>query len=146
MKVQVSIDLHAEPEKVWPYLYEPDKAPQWIITYQRDEFASDQHSGVGTRFYVEEKSFGPLMKVTFEASEWVENQKLVLKMISGTGLKTYQQTMLLEKLEQGCRFTFSEVVELPMGFLGRFIATLGEGASHAALQKALLKLKALVEG
>src|SRR5512137_1050297 len=139
MKAQGSIDLLAAPEKVWPYLFEPDKVPQWCITYLKYEYAGDQCSGPGTRIYIEEKAGGPLMKNTFEITEWEQYHKLGLKMISGTGVKAYQQTMLLEKTEQGCRFTFSEVVELPMGFLGKIIGALMEGSSRSSVQKMLLK-------
>jgi hypothetical protein len=85
------------------------------------------------------------MRYTFEVTGWEEKRKLVLKMISGTGVKAYQQTLLLEKLEEGCRFTFSEEVELPMGVLGKIIGFLGEGMSRSTLRKMLLKLKSLVE-
>jgi len=145
MKAQESIILLATPEKVWPYLFEPEKVLQWCLTYQKYKYAGDQHSGPGMRFDVEEKAGGPLMRYTFEVTGWEEKRKLVLKMISGTGVKAYQQTLLLEKLEEGCRFTFSEEVELPMGVLGKIIGFLGEGMSRSTLRKMLLKLKSLVE-
>lgn len=145
MKAQESIILQAAPEKIWPYLFEPEKVLQWCLTYQKFAYAGDQHSQPGTTFYVEEKAGGPLMKITFEAIEWEPNRKLVLKMISGTGVKAYEQTLLLEKEGEGCRFTFGEVVELPMGVLGKLIGSLAEGSSRATLHKMLLKLKSLVE-
>lgn len=145
MNAQESIFLQVPSEKVWPYLFKPDRVLQWCLTYQKFEYTGDQRNQVGTRFYVEEKAGGPLMKITFEAIEWEENKKLVLKMISGTGVKAYQQTMLLEELEGGCRFTFSEVVVLPMGVLGRIIGSLAEAGSRSTLRKMLLKLKSLVE-
>jgi uncharacterized protein YndB with AHSA1/START domain len=145
MKAQESIVLLVTPEKVWPYLFEPEKVLKWCHTYQKYMFASEQHSGLGLQFDIEEKAGGPVMKYTFQATEWEENRKLVLKMISGTGVKAYQQTLLLEKLDEGCRFTFSEMVELPMGVLGKIIGFLGEGMSRASLRKMLLKLKSLVE-
>jgi hypothetical protein len=145
MHAQESIVLLAASEKVWPFLFEPEKVLQWCLTYQKYQYSGEQHSGVGTRFYVEEKAGGPLMKYTFEATEWEQNRKLTQKMISGTGVKAYQQNLLLEPQEQGCRFTFSEEVELPMGFLGRIIGSLAEGMSRSTLRKMLSTLKTLVE-
>jgi uncharacterized protein YndB with AHSA1/START domain len=145
MKAAGSIDIHAAPEKVWPYLFEPEKVLLWCHTYQKYEYTGDRRGELGSRFYVEEKAGGPLMKYTFEAAEWEENRKLTQKMISGTGVKAYQQTMLLEALPDGCRFTFMEDVELPMGFLGRLIGLLGEGMSRAAIKKMQEKLKSVVE-
>ena len=145
MKAAGTINIHATAEKVWPYLFEPEKVLLWCHTYQKYEYAGDRRGGVGSRFYVEEKAGGPLMKYTFEAVEWEPNRKLTQKMISGTGVKAYQQIMLLEALSEGCRFTFMETVELPMGFLGKIIGFLGEGMSRVAIKKMQEKLKSVVE-
>jgi carbon monoxide dehydrogenase subunit G len=145
MEVQESILIHAAPEKIWPYLVEPEKVLQWSSTFQKYEAVGEQHGGVGSRFYVEEKSAGILMKYTFEAVEWRENEQLCLRMISGTGIKAYQQTLRLESLPEGTRFTFLEDVELPMGFFGKIIGFLMQGMSRAVLKKILVKLKSLVE-
>jgi uncharacterized protein YndB with AHSA1/START domain len=145
MKAQGSIVINAPPEKVWPYLVEPEKVLQWSVTYKKYEYVGDQHSGVGTKIYVEEKAGGPLMKINFEAVEWAENEALVLRMVSGSGVKSYMQNYRLEKVEQGCKLSFMEEVELPMGFIGKFIGFLGEGMSKATLKKVQQKLKSLVE-
>ena len=97
MKAQGSIVINAPPEKIWPYLVEPEKVLSWSSTYKKFEYVGDQHSGVGTRIYIEEKAGGPLMKINFEAIEWEENKTLVLRMASGTGVKSYKQTYRMEK-------------------------------------------------
>jgi uncharacterized protein YndB with AHSA1/START domain len=145
MKAEGTIVLNAPAEKVWPYLVEPEKVLLWSSTYKKYEYAGDQHSGVGTRYYLEEKGGGPLMKINFEATEWIDNQALTLRMLSGQGVKAYQQTYRLEKLEQGCQLAFMEEVELPMGFLGKMLGALAEGMSKATIKQIQLKLKALVE-
>ncbi len=145
MRVQESIILHAAPEKIWPYLYEPEKVLQWCSTYQKYGYMGELHGGKGTLFDIEEKAGGPVMKYIFETTEWEENCRLTQKMISGKGVKAYRQTLQLEKLAEGSRFTFSEEVELPMGFLGQVVGYLGEGMSRSTLRKTLLKLKTLVE-
>jgi uncharacterized protein YndB with AHSA1/START domain len=145
MKAEGTIVINASPEKVWPYLVEPEKVLLWSSTYQKYEYAGDQHDGAGTRYYLEEKAGGPLMKINFEAMEWEENKALTLRMVSGEGVKAYQQTYRLEKLEQGCQLAFMEEVELPMGFIGKIIGSLAEGMSKATIKEIQLKLKALVE-
>jgi uncharacterized protein YndB with AHSA1/START domain len=145
MKAQGFIVINAPPEKVWPYLVEPEKVLQWSSTYKKFEFIGDQHSGVGTKIYIEEKGGGPLMKINFEAIEWEENKTLVLRMVSGSGVKSYKQDYRLEQVEQGCKLSVMEEVQLPMGFIGKFIGFLGEGMSKATLKKVQEKLKALVE-
>jgi uncharacterized protein YndB with AHSA1/START domain len=76
MKVQKSIEIEAPPEKVRPFLVEPEKILEWCITFKKFEYTGEQRSGAGTTFYVEEKSGGPLMKINFTVKEWDEPRKL----------------------------------------------------------------------
>ena len=145
MKAQGSIVINAPPEKVWPFLVEPEKVLQWSSTYKKFEYVGDQHSGVGTKFHIEEKAGGPLMKIDFETNEWEDNKTLSMRMVSGTGVKSYKQNYLLEKVEQGCKLSFMEEVELPMGFIGKFIGFLGEGMANSTLNKNNKKQKTLAE-
>ena len=64
MKVQDSIDIAAPPEKIWPFLVEPERILKWYTLLQKFEYTSEQHSGVGTTFYMEEKA-AVLMKLSF---------------------------------------------------------------------------------
>jgi hypothetical protein len=85
------------------------------------------------------------MKINFEAIEWEENKTLILRMVSGMGVKSYKQTYRLENVAQGCQLSFLEEVELPMGFIGKIIGLLGEGMSKSTIKKIQQKLKSLVE-
>lgn len=69
MKVQRSIEIAAPPEKIWPFLVEPDKILKWCITLEKFEYTGEQRSGVGTPFYFEEKAAGGLMKLNFVVTE-----------------------------------------------------------------------------
>jgi uncharacterized protein YndB with AHSA1/START domain len=146
MKALGSIDIFAPPERIWPYLVEPEQVLLWSSTYKVYQYAGEQHVGVGTKYYLEEQAGGPLMKVTFEVSEWEVNKKLSLKMTSGSGVKDYKQIYSLEKTIQGTRLDFVEMVELPMGLIGNLIGRLAEPASVKTIAQIQLKLKGLVEG
>lgn len=145
MKIQKAIVINAPPEKIWPYFVEPEKVLQWYSTFRKFEYTSDQHSGVGTPVYIEEQAIGPLMKMHFEATEWEENKKLALRMVSGSGVKSYNQVWLLEIIPSGSRFTFMEEIELPMGIIGKLIGLIAQNMSETTVNKIQLKLKALVE-
>jgi uncharacterized protein YndB with AHSA1/START domain len=145
MRVERSIDIAAPPEKVWPFLAESEKFLKWWTTVRKFEYTGEQHSGVGTRFYVEEKCGGPLMKLNFEITEWVENEKIAFKMASGTGVKGYGQRWILEATPSGSRFTLIEDVELPFGIIGKFIGWVGQGSTVAYIKEYLVKLKSLAE-
>ena len=145
MKVQRSIEIAAPPERIWPFLVEPEKILKWCITLQKFEYTGKQRSGVGTPFYFEEKAAGRLMKLNFTVTEWVENEKLAFSMTSGNFAKGYEQRWTVKATPSGSRFTFMEQVELPYGIIGKVIGVIGQRSSGATVEKMLAKLKSLVE-
>jgi uncharacterized protein YndB with AHSA1/START domain len=145
VNVQGSIDIAAPPEKIWPFLMQPNNILKWCTTYQKCEYLGQQQSGVGTSYYIEEKASGPLMKLNFEASEWVENQKLALKMTSGNFVKAYDQYLTIESIPSGSRFNFVEDVTMPWGVLGKLIGFMGRSSSEKHVKEMLIKLKSLAE-
>ncbi len=145
MRVQRSIEIAAPPEKIWSFLVESEKILKWCITFKKFEYTSEQRSGVGTPLYVEEKAGGPLMKLNFAVTEWVENERLAFSMTSGTGVKGYEQRWIVEATPSGSRFTFTENVELPFGIIGKLIGLVARFGSQANVGKMLAKLKSLAE-
>lgn len=145
MKVQKAIEINASPEKIWLYFVEPEKVLAWYSTFRKFEYTGDQHSGVGTPIYIEEQAGGGLTKMQFEVTEWVENVKLAMRMISGASYRSYIQQFLLESIPSGSRFTFIEEIVLPYGIFGRMIGFFAEKMSAATVDKIQLKLKSLVE-
>jgi uncharacterized protein YndB with AHSA1/START domain len=145
VKVQESIEIKVPPENVWPFLIEPEKILKWIITFQKFEYTTEQHSGVGTPFYVEEKAGGPLMKINFAVTEWVENERLAARMVSGDMLKSYELRFTLEPTPSGSNFTFFEITELSFGIIGKLIGAIGKRTAESHVKQCLAKLKSLVE-
>jgi uncharacterized protein YndB with AHSA1/START domain len=146
MKIEKSIEIAAPPERIWPYFVEPEKILQWSITFKEFRFTGDQQHGVGAPIYIEEKASGPLMKMDFEITEWVENERIRLKMISGAPLKSYEQLWTLQPTATGTVFTFFEEIVFPLGILGKLIGSVGEGSSYKFVTEMQSKLKSLVEG
>jgi uncharacterized protein YndB with AHSA1/START domain len=145
MKVHKSIEIAATPEKIWPFLVEPEKILKWCITFIKFEYTSKQRSGVGTTFYLEEKAGGPLMKLNFRITEWVENERVAFSMTSGNFVKGYEQSWTVESTPSGSRFTFMEKVKLPYGIIGKIMGLAVQRGSEATVGKMLPKLKSLAE-
>lgn len=145
MKIQKSIDISAPANKVWPYFIDPEKILQWCITFKKFEYPNSKQGGVGTPIYIEEQAGGPLMKMNFEITECVENQKITLQMLSGPMMKSYQQWWSLEAIPTGSRVSFSEEIVFGMGLFGKFLGSFQEKSSLATIDKMLARLKALVE-
>ena len=145
MKVQKSIEIAAPPQTIWPFFIEPEKVLKWCITFKRFEFTGNQRSGVGTPLYIEEQAGGGLTKMQFEVTEWKDNEKVALRMVSGANYGSYDQQWSLEPIPSGSRFTFREEIILPYGFVGKLIGLIAQRMSAATVDKMLTKLKALAE-
>jgi len=146
MRVERSIEIASTPTNIWPYFIEPDRILQWCITFKKFEYTGDQRGGVGTPVYIEEQAGGPLMKMHFQITEHKENESLALRMVSGTGLKSYKQSWSLETIPSGSRMTFREEIELPFGIIGKLLASILARGSVASVDRMLVKLKTLAEG
>ena len=145
MKVQRSIEIAAPPEKIWPFLIEPEKILKWFNLLRKFEYTGDKRSGVGTTFYYEEKSSGQLMKLNYAVTEWVENKKLAFGVTSGS-LKKDDQVWSIEAIPSGSRFTMFEDLEMPMGIIGKIIGALFGGMMIGKnMEKILANLKSLAE-
>lgn len=145
MKVQKAVEIAVPSEKVWPFFVEPEKVLQWCITFRRFEYTGGQRSGVGTPLYIEEQVGGRLSKMQFEVTEWRENEKLALRMVSGANYRSYTQQWSLEPSPSGSRFTFMEEVELPYGVIGKLLGLAAQRMSEATVVKMEAKLKQLAE-
>jgi len=146
MRVQRSTEIAAPPEKIWPFMVEPENILKWCITFQKFEYTGEKRSSIGTTFYVEEKAGPmPLMKLIFRVTEWVENERLAFRKTSGTGVKGYEQGWTVKVTPDGSRFTFMEEVELPFGIIGKLMGVIGQRSSEANVKEMLAKLKSLAE-
>ncbi len=145
MKIEKSIEIATPPERIWPFFVDPEKVIKWSITFRKYQYTGDQISGVGTTLYIEEKAGGPLMKMHFEITEWVENEKIRLKMISGASLKSYKQLWTLAPTNSGSEFTFYEEIVFPLGVIGKLIGLVSQGSSYKFVAEMQSKLKSLVE-
>jgi len=145
MRVQRSIEIAAPPEKIWPFLVEPERILKWCITFEKFEYTSDQRSGIGTPFYLEERAAGRLMKLNFAVTEWLRNKRLGFSMTSGDFVKAYEQTWTVEATPSGSRFTFREEIEFPYGMIGKILGLFGRRRSGAIVGEMLARLKRLAE-
>lgn len=145
MRVQKSIEIEAPPERIWPYLVEPEKILDWYFPLQKFEYTGQQRGGVGAPVYFQQKAPGGSMKLNCVITEWVENTRLSFKMTSGNMLKSYQERWSVEATPSGTRFTFAEQYEFPFRVLDQVIGPLAQRSSEAAVEKMLTRLKNLVE-
>lgn len=145
MRVGKSIQISAVPDKIWPYLTDPKKLQMWFNTFKKCEYASEKRTGIGTRYYVEEKVPGPLRKIHFEATQWDENEQLHLKMISGENVKDYEIRLKMEPTELGTIFSFTENIGMPFGLIGKILGALGQRRAEKMVEAMLIELQRSTE-
>ena len=145
MKVEKSIQISATPEKIWPFLVQPEKVVTWFDSFKKCEYTSEKHSGIGTGYYVEEKVPGPLRKINFKVVNWDENKRLTLKMASGKNVSSYEIRWSLEEAPPTTTFHFVEDVGMPFGIVGKILGKIGQGTADKMVESMLIKLKKLSE-
>ena len=145
MKLRRSIIIKATGEEIWPFLVEPEKIIKWCTPINVISHTSQQHSGLRTTFYFEEKAVGRMMKLHFVVTEWVLNRSVAFKMTSGNVVKSYNQRYTIETIPSGSRCTCFEEVTLPYGILGKFAGLFRRFTSNRLLDRMLLNLKYAVE-
>lgn len=145
MKVEKSIEIQATPDKIWPFLIEPEKILMWFDSFKKCEYTNDKHSGVGTAYYVEEKVPGPLRKINFKVKNWNENETLILEMTSGKNVNSYEIQWNLKPTQSGTTFHFIEEIGMPFGVIGKILGVLGQNTADKMVEGMLMKLKNLSE-
>jgi uncharacterized protein YndB with AHSA1/START domain len=145
MRIQKSIEIAAPPEKIWPFLVEPEKILKWFTILEKFEYTSKQRSGVGTTFCYEEKSVGRIMKLNYAVTEWVENERLAFSLTSGPTTKD-DQVWSIKATPSGSIFTLTEDFEMPWGILGKILLALFIGRQIGKrLEQIIANLKNLAE-
>ncbi len=146
MRIQRSIEIAAPPEKIWPFLVEPEKIMQWFTLLKKFEYTGEQRSGVGTPFYYEEKEGPMLMKLSYEVTEWVENERLAFRMTSGPGsTRRDDQVWAIEVTPSGSRFTITEEYEASWAIVNKILGSILNKMIGKSIQEILVNLKYIVE-
>ena len=141
-----SIQIAASPEEVWACLTHPTWIQKWWTALREYHYGSELHTGMGMTFVVEEKiGMGPLLKIRFEVTKWMEPEQITFNMVSGTGAKSYEISWTLEPAEGGTSFNYMERLTLSNGFMDKVWSRLGRRSGMGHIEKYLRNLKTLVE-
>ncbi|MFC1965220.1 SRPBCC family protein [Chloroflexota bacterium] len=113
MRREMSVEIAAPSETVWPLLVEPEKLLKWCTILEEFRYTTEQQGGVGAPCYFKERTGGRVVKCHAVVTEWVENQRLTFKMDSSDFWKDYEETWTLEAMPSGCKATIRLRFELP---------------------------------
>ena len=145
MKINRSINIDVAPEKIWPFLVEPEKIVQWCFTLENFEYTSQISYGIGTHFTYREQGRFRSVELNCIITEWIEHRKITFEMTGGKGFKGYKETWMIEPSSGGSRFFFLNQSHLPFGILGKIMEPISRRRAEITVDKMLAKLKTLVE-
>jgi uncharacterized protein YndB with AHSA1/START domain len=141
-----SIQIAATPEEVWTCLTHPNWIQKWWTALREYHYTSEQQSGLGMTFVVEEKiGMGPLLRIKFEVTRWLKPDRINFKMVSGTGAQSYEVSWTLEPAEGGTLFNYMERLTLSNGFMDKVWGKLGRRSGAEHIEGYLRSLKTLAE-
>ena len=146
MDINRSIEIEATPEKIWPFLVEPEKIVQWCFTLLTFEYTSQIPYGVNTTFKYLEQGRSRSIELNCIITEWVENKKITFEMTGGKDYKGYKETWMIEPCSTGSKFSFINQNHLRFGILGKIKELVYQRRAEITVGKMLAKLKRLVEG
>ena len=144
VRMENSVEIKASPEKVWEMLA-LDRWPEWMdvaevesAKYTSEVRTTGDKYKVGASAHIVEKRWEYELNVT----ESLKNEKLTVR---SKGKYTYTMTYLLKPIEEGTKLMFSGDFVMPYGILGKALYKLLSGAAEKQVERALEKLKSIVE-
>ena len=124
MKLEESIDVAAPPENIWPVITKRENVFKVDRLIRRFDFVGEQHSGLGTMFYMEKETDGRLIRSLCIFTEWEENRKLAFHQFLGGDVKGMQVAYTIEATKTGSRITLMHEVTMPYWIIGKIIELL----------------------
>jgi uncharacterized protein YndB with AHSA1/START domain len=143
VRVVGTVNIAASPDKVWPYLVEPEKCKAWFDNIEVYRWDSDDR-GVGSTFW-KERSGKTVYELHFRTTEWEENRTFGYEMTSGDFFKSYTERWTLTPTDSGCIFGFDDQIEFPWGPIGKIIGAIAKRRSAADGERMMATLKKVAE-
>jgi uncharacterized protein YndB with AHSA1/START domain len=115
MRVQKSIEIKAPPEKVWPWLIEPDKIKRWCNPLEKCECELAKICSLGDELCFNKKPW----KLKCTVTAWVEKKKIAFSVREGPW-RDYNHEWTIEEwnigpTQKGSRITIVEEPKTPEG-------------------------------
>ena len=139
------IVINADPEKIWPYLVEPEKILTWCFTLEKFEYTSSQKEGKYSSFRYVDKGSVHTFEIDFIINEWIDNEVISFTMVSGDHFKSYEGKWSISAEKNRSKFCFMEKTTMPYGIFGKLYGIFSERRASAVVENMLESLKNNVE-
>ena len=120
------MEIKAPVEKVWAFMTDWDRLPEWAKTVKKFEITSKQRSGVGMTCHEVGVLAGYLRyDIHSEVTEFVENKIIAWRVVSGKGVREGNKgSWMMKPTEAGTQLTYTSDYEVPYSILGKIIERL----------------------
>lgn len=143
MRVDASRTMRAEPERVWDRIARWEDQGRWIRDAVWVRILTQQREGVGTRVKVLNRVLQvPLFTEVLEVTGWDPPYRMAIahrSFVRGAG------TWSLERVDGSTRFTWTEVLSLPIPLLGELALVVYRPFMRRLMRGSLANLQRLVE-
>jgi uncharacterized protein YndB with AHSA1/START domain len=146
VRIEKSVEIQATPEKVWEMLAF-DREYEWMdVTemksgkYTSEVNTSEDKFRVGATVHIIEEH----REQDVEITESLKNEKMTFRSKPPTK-PPYVATYILTPIEGGTKLTFITDAEVPWGILGEVLGRSAIKSTEKQFEKALEKLKSILE-
>ncbi|HEY7529555.1 MAG TPA: SRPBCC family protein [Gemmatimonadota bacterium] len=152
-EIRISRSLAAPPARVWPWLADAGRWPEWMPGVRSSIVTNAPDEGVGRRQRLDLAYGGQRGEIDLEITEWEPERRLGWRHLSETiggrtqdFVRDVRTRILLAPSGSGTELTVEGSWE-PAGFLGRMVgATLVRGRAEDLLRQAADNLERLAAG
>lgn len=147
--VERTLEIKAPVERVWAFMTDWERIPEWTKSVEKFEITSKQRSGVG----VTSHEVGVLAgrwryDIHSEATEFVENKVIAWRVVSGDAVvrKGTKVSWRMKPTKEGTQLTYTSDYEVPYSIFGKIIERLiFRGRLEKQLEGWMENIKSLVE-
>lgn len=147
--VERTLEIKAPVEKVWAFMTNWDRVPEWAKTVEKFEITSKQRSGVGmTSHEVGVLAGRWRYEYDGEVTEFVENEIIAWRVVSGDKVvrKGTKVSWTLTPTKVGTQLTYTSDYEVPYSIFGKIIERLiFRGRFERQIDGWMENIKSLVE-
>jgi len=144
VRIEKSIEIKVPPEKVWE-MVALDRLPEWmdVLEMKSAKYTSEVRKPedkyrVGASAHVIEKRW----EYELDIMESLENEKISVR---SRGKYLINMTFNLKPVNERTEFTLAGNFEMPWGVLGKALGSISKGYFEKEVNKALEKLKSILE-
>ena len=142
-RIEKLIEIKAPPEKVFNYIKDLKKQPEWMPSIKSHKITSERKEGTGITTHCITEPGGRRVEWDSELTEWEANKKIAWECKPPLRNKG---SFSLEPLDDGTRVTFEMNYELPYSVIGKIIDRLKVRKDmEEDVSKGLENLKVLLE-